>query len=325
MEYIKQSITFEIKEPTVLSLGKFDGLHRGHELLMAYMEEKKREREDLKAVIFTFDIPPREQIQNVQAQVLTTNQEKEQLFESVGIDYLIECPFTPEIRSMEPEKFIETIVTRLHVKYLVVGTDFRFGHKRRGDYRMLLEYADRYGYEVKVIEKMQEAGRDISSTYIREEIAAGHMEKANELLGYEFFVEGRILQGKKIGKAVLGIPTINLIPPRDKLLPPFGVYVTETEYQGKKYPGITNVGCKPTIEGENPVGVETHLFDVTENMYGAEVKVSFLSRVREERKFDSLEALKRQMKQDIQYGRNYFGTREEAAAKSDLPAGIKGE
>ena len=306
MEYIKQSITFEIKEPTVLSLGKFDGLHRGHELLMEYMAEKKQERKDLKAVIFTFDIPPRGQFSDVPVQVLTTNQEKMKLFESIGIDYLIECPFTREIMCMEPETFIEKIALQLNVKYMVVGTDFRFGHKRRGDYHLLQQYAGHYGYEVKVVDKMQDGGRDISSTFVREEIAAGNMERANELLGYEFFVEGTVLHGKKIGRAVLGIPTINLIPPKDKLLPPFGVYVTVTEHQGKIYPGITNVGCKPTIEGENPIGVETHLFDVTEEMYGEEVKVSFLTRVRSERKFPDLEGLIAQMKQDIQYGKDYF-------------------
>ena len=308
MEYIKQSITFEIKEPTVLSLGKFDGLHRGHELLMDYMAKRKKENPGLKAVIFTFDIPPGKQIQNTPVQVLTTNQEKVKLFESIGIDYLIECPFTEEIMRMEPEEFIERIVTGLHVKYMVVGTDFRFGHKRRGDYRMLEAYAFRYGYEVEVVDNMQEEGRDISSTFVREEIAGGNMEKANRLLGYEFFVEGQILHGKKLGKPVLGIPTINLEPPADKLLPPFGVYLTVTEYCGAEYPGITNVGCKPTIEGENPVGVETHLFDVSEDMYGAQVKVKFLSRVREERRFDSLEVLKSQMEQDILYGRKYFDT-----------------
>ncbi len=308
MEYIKQSITFEIKEPSVLSLGKFDGLHRGHELLMNYMAEKKRENQELKAVIFTFDIPPREQLQNAPAQVLTTNQEKVKLFESIGIDYLIECPFTREIMCMEPEEFIDRTVTGLHVKYMVVGTDFRFGHKRRGDYRMLEAYASRYGYELKVVDKIQEEGRDISSTFVREEISAGNMEKANRLLGYEFFVEGTILHGRKLGKPVLGIPTINLQPPSDILLPPFGVYLTVTEYQGLEYPGITNVGCKPTIQGENPVGVETHLFDVSEDMYGAQVKVKFLSRVRKEHRFDSLDALKLQMEQDILYGRKYFDT-----------------
>lgn len=308
MEYIKKSMTFEIEGPTVLSLGKFDGLHRGHELLMEYMREKKQEHQNLKAAVFTFDIPPSEQTQNLQMQVLTTNQEKARLFEENGIDYLIECPFTREIMCMEPEEFIDRIVKNLHVKDIVVGTDFRFGHNRRGDYQMLRQYAPRYGYQLKVVPKMQEDGRDISSTYIREEITAGNIEKAYRLLGYPFFVEGTVLHGRKLGKAVLGIPTINLIPPPDKLLPPMGVYVTSTECAGKYYPGITNVGCKPTIEGENPIGVETHLFDVSEDMYGRMVRVSFLKRVRPEQKFDSLDALKAQMEQDIQYGKVYFDT-----------------
>ena len=306
MEYIKQSMTFEIEGPTVLSLGKFDGLHRGHELLMEYMREKKQEQQNLKAAVFTFDVPPSEQTQNLQMQVLTTSQEKARLFEENGIDYLIECPFTREIMCMEPEEFIERIVKNLHVKDIVVGTDFRFGYKRRGDYQMLKQYAPQYGYQLKVMPKMQEEGRDISSTYIREEIAAGHIEKAHRLLGYPFFVEGNVLHGRKLGKAVLGIPTINLIPPSEKLLPPMGVYVTSTEYAGKHYPGITNVGCKPTIQGENPIGVETHLFDISEDMYGRMVRVSFLKRVRPEQRFDSLDELKAQMEQDIQYGKVYF-------------------
>lgn len=308
MKYIRQSMTFEIQEPTVLSLGKFDGIHRGHELLLECMAEKKQDHPELKAVVFTFDIPPRKQIQNISAQVLTTRTEKKQLFQKMGIDYVIECPFTQEIMCMEPEEFIRKIAINLHVKYMVVGTDFRFGYKRRGDYRMLMEYAEKYGYRVEVLNKIQEHGRDISSTFVREEIASGNIEKANELLGYEFFVEGEVLHGKKLGKAVLGIPTINLIPPADKLLPPFGVYVTETKWKGRRYPGITNVGCKPTIQGENPVGVETHLFDFTEDLYGEQVRISFLKHVRKERKFESLDALIVQMEQDIQYGRVYFNT-----------------
>ena len=306
MEYIKQNITFKIEEPTVLSLGKFDGLHRGHELLMGYMAEKKKGLPGLKAVVFTFDVPPRGQVQNVQFQVLTTNAEKVRLFESVGVDYLIECPFTEAVRCMEPEEFIGKVAANLNVKYLVVGKDFRFGHNRRGDYQMLQAFAGAYGYEVRVVDKMQKGGRDISSTYVREEISKGNIELANELLGYEYFVEGEILHGKHMGKAVRGIPTINLVPPKEKLLPPLGVYVTVTECQGIQYGGITNVGRKPTIGGHFPVGVETHLFDVSKDLYGKEAKVRFLSPVRAEQKFDSLESLISQMQRDIQYGMDYF-------------------
>lgn len=304
MEYIKGTTTFKTEEPTVLSLGKFDGLHRGHELLMDYVFKKKKE--GLKAVIFTFDIPPRKNVEHVATKVLTTNEEKSRLFAGIGIDYLIECPFTREVMNMEPELFIETIVNQLNVKCMVVGKDFHFGHNRRGDYQMLLQYAAKYGYDVEVVDKMQEDGRDISSTFVREQIVAGNIEKANELLGYRYFVEGTILHGRKMGKAVLGIPTINLIPPEEKLLPPFGVYISITEWNGKCYPGITNVGCKPTVEGENPVGVETHIFDFDEDIYGKEVKVSFLSKVREEKKFASLEALKEQMAHDVAVGKQYF-------------------
>lgn len=304
MEYIKGTTAFKTEEPTVLSLGKFDGLHRGHELLMDYVFKKKKE--GLKAAIFTFDIPPRKNVEHMAAKVLTTNEEKSRLFERIGIDYLIECPFTREVMNMEPELFIETIVKQLNVKCMVVGKDFHFGHNRRGDYQMLLQYAPKYGYEVEVVDKMQEDGRDISSTFVREQIVAGNMKKANDLLGYQYFVEGTILHGKKMGKAVLGIPTINLIPPEEKLLPPFGVYISITEWNGKRYPGITNVGCKPTVEGKNPVGVETHIFDFDEDIYGKEVKVSFLSKVREEKKFASLEALKEQMAHDVAVGKQYF-------------------
>ena len=304
MEYIKGTTAFKTEEPTVLSLGKFDGLHRGHELLMDYVFKKKKE--GLKAAIFTFDIPPRKNVEHMAAKVLTTNEEKSRLFERIGIDYLIECPFTREVMNMEPELFIETIVNQLNVKCMVVGKDFHFGHNRRGDYQMLLQYAPKYGYEVEVVDKMQEDGRDISSTFVREQIVEGNMKKANDLLGYQYFVEGTILHGRKMGKAVLGIPTINLIPPEEKLLPPFGVYISITEWNGKRYPGITNVGCKPTVEGKNPVGVETHIFDFDEDIYGKEVKVSFLSKVREEKKFASLEALKEQMAHDVAVGKQYF-------------------
>lgn len=306
MKYIRHSMTFEIEGPTVLSLGKFDGLHRGHELLMEYMAEKKREEKDLKAVIFTFDIPPLERVKDIQAQVITTAAEKEMLFKQAGIDYVIECPFTRQVMCMEPEAFIHKIVTSCHVKHIVAGTDFHFGHNRRGDYRMLKAFAPKYGYDVKVVDKIQEDGRDISSTFVREEIMAGNIKKANSLLGYAFFVEGCVILGRQMGKRILDVPTINLLPAEDKLLPPFGVYITETEWRQRRCPGITNVGRKPTVEGENPIGVETHLFDVSEDLYGENVRIRFLEFVRPEQRFPSLTELKEQMQRDIAYGKRYF-------------------
>ena len=303
MKYIRNTVDFQIEEDTVISLGKFDGIHRGHELLMERLAEKKRE--GLKAAIFTFDIPPRRNVQHVEAKVLTTNEEKMHIFEEMGIDYLIECPFTEEVMHMEPEDFIRMLVERLHVKCIVAGEDFRFGHNRRGDYRMLQEYAGKLGYEALILKKMKEDARDISSTFVREEIAAGNIEKANHLLGYRYFVKGMVKHGNQIGRTI-GIPTINLIPPEEKLLPPFGVYGSEVAIGEERYKGVTNVGCKPTIEGNNPVGVETYLLDFHENVYDRIVTVEFISKIRAEHKFENIEALKEQMENDIAYTEAYF-------------------
>lgn len=139
MKYIKNTLDFHVEEPTVISLGKFDGIHRGHELLMEKLAQKKEE--GLKAAIFTFDIPPKKNVEHIEAKVLTTNEEKMHIFEGIGIDYLIECPFTREVMCMEPEDFIRMLVEKLNVKCIVAGEDFHFGHNRRGDYQMLKRYA----------------------------------------------------------------------------------------------------------------------------------------------------------------------------------------
>lgn len=306
MKYIRNTTDFYIEENTVLSLGKFDGIHRGHELLLEHMARKKSE--GLSGVIFTFDIPPRRSVEHIEAKVLTTNEEKMHIFEQFDIDYLVECPFTEEIMCMEAEDFIKKIVTQLHVKCMVVGEDFHFGHNRRGDYRMLLEYASQYDYEVIVVEKMQEDRRDISSTFVREEIMAGNIEKANHLLGYRYFVTSVVKHGNQIGRTI-GIPTINQIPPDEKLLPPNGVYITEVYIDEQKYRGVTNVGCKPTVGNRNPVGIETHLLDFAGDVYDKLVTVEFISRVREEHRFASVEELKSQMQNDIAFGRAYFEKR----------------
>ena len=177
MKYIKNTLDFHVEEPTVISLGKFDGIHRGHELLMEKLAQKKEEI--LKAAIFTFDIPPKKNVEHIEAKVLTTNEEKMHIFEGIGIDYLIECPFTREVMCMEPEDFIRMLVEKLNVKCIVAGEDFHFGHNRRGDYQMLKRYAPVYGYEALILSKMKEDERDISSTFVREEIMAGNIEKAN--------------------------------------------------------------------------------------------------------------------------------------------------
>ena len=305
MQYIHNTFDFKIEEDTVITLGKFDGLHRGHELLMENLLNW-REKYRYKAVVFTFDIPPRQQVNGVDTRVLTTNEEKRAIFERSGVDYLIECPFTPEVMCMEPKAFIEWMVNALHARCFVIGNDFRFGHNRAGDYEVLRQYAVEFGYEVVVLDKIQEDGRDISSTYIREEIGQGHIEKANNLLGYEFFAKSMIIHGKQLGRKI-GIPTINMEFPPEKLLPPNGVYVTRVLMDGVWHKGVTNVGCKPTVSDSHLIGVETHILDFSGNVYGKEAEVCFLHYIRPEQKFAAIEDLQAQMERDVMTSRQFNG------------------
>lgn len=297
MKYITNTLDFKIEEPTAVTLGKFDGLHRGHELLMHTVLECK-EKHKVASVAFTFDMPPRNRVEEIIANVLTTNDEKQYIFAKKGIDYLVECPFTPEVMAMEPKMFISWISKALQMKFVVVGDDFRFGYKRSGDYHTLIEHEKEYGYKTIVLDKLKDSNRDISSTYVREKIADGNIRKANQLLGYHYFIKSEILHGKKLGRRI-GIPTINMILPKHKLLPPNGVYLTQVLVDGKTYMGVTNVGCKPTVSNDNIVGVETYIDNFNQDIYGEKIVVSFLEFIRPEMKFASIQELRAQMESDI--------------------------
>lgn len=304
MKYIRDTLEFHNDKPSVITMGKFDGLHRGHELLMEHLLETGNEQH-LYKIVFTFDIPPKSRVFGEDSYVLTTNEEKRFVFERTGIDCLIECPFNERVMHMEPEEFIAWIVNSLHAKYFVCGRDFHFGHNRAGDYRVLQSFEEKYGYKTIVLDKVQEDERDISSTFVREQISLGNMEKANHLLGYSFFIRSRVVHGNQIGRK-MGIPTINMILPPEKLLPPYGVYVTRVLIGENSYKGVSNVGCKPTIEGDNPVGVETFILDFCQDVYEEEIMVEFLHYVRPEKRFDSLEELKQQISSDIAFSERYY-------------------
>jgi len=303
MIYLKNTTDIVIPYETAITLGKFDGLHMGHQYLFECLYEKKKF--GLKTVVFTFDRPPRNEIEHCEHDVLSTTEEKEYLFEHSGVDYLIEFPFTKQVMEMEAEDFIAFLAKKLSMKAVIVGTDFRFGHNRRGDYHMLQKFSDIYGYDVYVVNKKQYMGEDISSSFIRREISAGRIETANELLGYYYFLQGEVLYGNQIGRTI-GFPTINLIPQKEKKLPPFGVYAVLVEVDGVKHKGIANVGVKPTIGRQNPAGVETFIFDFDRELYGKTVKVYFLHCIRREQKFDSINKLKEQINVDLENTKDYF-------------------
>lgn len=220
------------------------------------------------------------------------------------MDCLVECPFVDEVMHMTPEAFIkEILVDKLHAKKVVVGKDFGFGYKRSGTAEMLKEMGPSLGFETEIIEKAEENGREISSTWAREELEQGNMEAVSGLLGYDYAVHGEIVHGHALGRTI-GVPTINQIPPAEKLLPPFGVYVSEVKIEGKIYYGITNIGVKPTVQ-EKFTGVETNLFDCSEDLYGKHAEVSLLKFLRPEQKFASIDALKNQLDHDVAAGKKY--------------------
>lgn len=296
MEYIRGPGGFYVEEDTAVTLGKFDGLHRGHQKLVSRIRGVGDR--GCKSVVFTLNRMENEQ--------LLTEEERKSMTEKLGVDYLLDCPLVPEISGMEPEAFVEKIlIDRLHAKYLAVGTDFRFGCQRRGDSSLLRELQKKYGFVLEVVQKEQYQKRDISSTYIKEELAAGHLETVNALLGYTFFVSGEVLHGGT-GNYRYGLPTANLCVAARKLLPPNGIYLTRTIIRKEEIPGVTNIGMG--IEGGRQFrSVETYLFGFGRELPGEHIEVQFLKFLRPERPFGSTEELHRQMDADISFGKEYFG------------------
>ena len=300
MKIINDTLNFSIPEMSAITLGKFDGIHKGHQKLMKMILAKKEQ--GLKSVVFTFGQMPGTFFFG-KGRTILTRKERQLHLERMGIDYMIECPFVPEVIQMEPEKFIEDVlVNQLHVKYIAVGPDFRFGYNRKGSVGLLKKMSSVYGYEVEVFDKECLDDKVISSTYVRHMLEIGEMETVQKLLGYPYYVSGTVVHGHAIGRK-LGIPTINLIPDDDKMLPPNGVYLTKTVWEENQIFGITNVGCKPTISGEEAKGIETHLYDFDGDLYDKELTVEFYAYHRPERRFESLEDLKSQLARDAAWGR----------------------
>ncbi|NLL73140.1 MAG: bifunctional riboflavin kinase/FAD synthetase [Clostridiales bacterium] len=304
MKYIAGNEDFKLKN-SVVTLGKFDGLHQGHQMLIDKVMSFKDQ--GYTSVVFTFLYHPYNILLDSEFKLIYTEEEKVKKLSRTNLDILISYPFTGETMALEPEDFIKNIlIEKLDAKVIVVGNDFRFGHKRRGDVELLKSMESVYGYKVISFEKKCWHDKVISSSAIREELSKGNMESVNYMLGSPYSIYGKVLHGRKIGRT-LGMPTTNLIPSSNKLLPPCGVYVTRTIVNNVSYPGMTNIGYKPTVGKEEEKGVETYMFDFDGDLYGKEIEVEILAYERPEIKFDSLEELKVTMEKDLMFGRKYFG------------------
>ena len=295
MEYIKIEGQFPKFSNCAVTLGKFDGIHRGHRKLIQKILEHKKEYGTTSVVVaFVSD-----------RQTILTGEERRLLLEDMGVDVLLECPLNEQIRHMKADQFIRQIlIGSLQASFVVVGEDYRFGYERKGTPDLLKKAGLKYGYETEIVPKEMDGSRKISSTFIREELKKGNMHKISELLGTDFFVAGEVEHGKGLGHKKF-FPTTNLVPPKQKLMPPNGVYVTVSKFGDTEYQGITNVGYKPTV-GEDFLGVETDLFDCDEDLYGTDCIVFFRKFQRPEHKFASFEALKAQIARDIEAGHAFF-------------------
>lgn len=304
MKCIRSDVGISFPGGTAVTLGKFDGVHLGHRKLVEIVKEKA-EAYNIPSVVFTFDGLPESIVPREKQKFLTLSEEREQIFEDLGVEVLIEYPFTDNFMHMEPEVFIDEILGhQLRAKVIVVGDDYRFGNKRRGDVNMLLNMAPVYGYEAIVIKKERFEDREISSTFVREELAVGHMETVNMLLKRPFLIAGKVISGKQLGRT-FDIPTVNIIPGEHKLLPPYGVYVSTVVVDGRVYNGVSNLGVKPTVSDDNVVNLESFIFDFEGDLYGKEIEVYLKHFQRPEMKFKSVDDLVKQMNADIEFARAF--------------------
>lgn len=274
-------------EDTAVCIGKFDGLHRGHRTLL-----REAEKSGLPIVMITFLFSGNKGIYSYE--------EKQFLAGELGIDFLVVIPATREFLQMSAEEFISDIlVKRCHAKKVVVGADFCFGYKRRGNAETLQAAGKEYGFKVCVMEKLRWEGDVVSSTRIRRLLEDGRMEQVNFLLETPYFIKGTVAEGNRIGRT-MSVPTANIRPSVEKVLPPFGVYAVHVLAGKKRYGGVCNLGVKPTIPGKNPVGAEVWLFDYSGNLYGEDIVLYLHAYQRPERKFETIENLHEQILYDTE-------------------------
>jgi riboflavin kinase / FMN adenylyltransferase len=290
----------------VLTIGNFDGVHRGHGQVIGNLVSKAHHFQ-LPATLMTFEPQPMERFLGANAPArLSLLRDKVRLLDELEVDRLLCVNFTHAFASQSAETFIEDLlVKKLGVKYLVVGDDFCFGKGRLGNFDMLLNAGKKHGFTVVSTQSFMLGSHRVSSTAVREQLAAGNLEQARRLLGHPFILSGRVAHGKKIGRTI-GFPTANIAMKRN-VVPVRGVFAVRINWQGSdSYEGVANVGFRPTVQGQ-ACQLEVHLFDFEGDLYGKHVEVELVAKIREEQPFESLDALKQQILNDANQARALFG------------------
>ena len=290
-----------VKVPNaIVTIGTFDGVHLGHQAILKDMVKIAKDIGG-ETVVITFYPHPR-QVLNIDAanlRFITTQEEKLQLLEKSGIDNVVVVNFTKEFSCVSSEDFIcDYIIEHINPVKLVIGYDHHFGNNRMGDFSLLSEMQDKYNFQVQRIEAHDVENIAVSSTKIRHSLQQGDVSRANALLGYQFSYIGKVVSGNKIGREI-GYRTANIDVEREfRLIETSGVYATYVDYEGKEYKSMTYIGKKPTVNNDEVENIEVHLFDFDGDLYDKEIKVRFVARVRGEQKFESLDALKKQLQID---------------------------
>ena len=304
MRFISGTEDFKL-DNTIVMIGKFDGMHRGHRKLLSKAVSLKTD--DLELVIFSFDKNPVEFIKSHEIKKIVTRAELRRLELKTSVDTVIEYPFTGRLRNMDAEEFAREILKgKLGAKIVVCGEDFKFGRDRLGDAQILASLGEKYGFDVHPIEKLNYKDRGISSTYIKECIKEGNIADAREMLGRPYAITGVIDHGRGQGSN-LGFPTANIRVPENKITPPYGVYATKMLFDGELHPGVSNLGIAPTFHDENGACMlETNLFDVCGDLYGKTATVYFYEFIRPERTFENVAELKAEVEKNIEQARAVF-------------------
>jgi riboflavin kinase / FMN adenylyltransferase len=290
---------------SVVTIGTFDGLHAGHKKIIENLKKKAKEL-NLNSVVITFYPHPRVVLNhNDEVKLLTPLSEKIKLFESLGIDYLYVLTFSNEFSKKTYQEFVEDIIIRkTNAKFMIIGYDHKFGNKREGDSKKLQEYVKGKNIDMMIVTPEEINETVVSSTKIREAIQNGDIELANKLLSRNYLVEGIVVEGAKRGRT-LGFPTANLKPAdNNKLIPPNGVYFVKVNYNDNKYFGVANIGLRPTFNNVKEPITEVYIFNFSKEIYGEEISIEFIKKLRNEIKFNSIEELEIQIQKDVDLGKS---------------------
>jgi len=292
--------SFNPKKPVILTPGTFDGVHFGHQKILKILTDTAKEK-NMESVVLTFSPHPRKVLfpDGKPLFLINTLDEKIEQLKKHGVDHLIIYPFTLDFSRISALEYVrDFLLNELKVSKLVIGYDHQFGRNREGDFNYLKELSPLYEFEIEEISAQDINEVNISSTKIRKAILNGDIETANEYLGYQFSITGDVVEGKKLGNTI-GFPTANIQPTsNDKIIPKNGAYAVSVTVDSKQYGGMLNIGHNPTVSSDQTQHIEVNIFDFNQNIYGTDITVYFIKRLRDEKKFESVDELKQQLADD---------------------------